>query len=48
MTTCACPPGIHERTCDYCGYVWDDSQCPHEEFQHPCPECDVLPVVQAV
>ena len=44
---CACGVAdTYERLCDYCAYAWDDTRCPHDTYQNPCPECDVVPVPQ--
>jgi hypothetical protein len=38
----------YQRVCDYCDTHWVDTHCPHDIFQNPCPECDVVPLAQLV
>jgi hypothetical protein len=47
---CTCEPDLDDthyaRDCDYCATVSGSVYCIHDNRQDPCPECDVLPVVQ--
>ncbi len=50
--TCDCEPDLDDvhfaRQCDYCGTAAASRRCVHDSYQEPCPECDVVPVVQPV
>jgi hypothetical protein len=46
--TCVREDGRFSRQCDYCGTEWTAGHCSHDDYQDPCPHCDVVPVVQFI
>jgi hypothetical protein len=50
VRACDCEPDLdsnhYARQCDYCATTSAATSCIHDAYQPPCPECDVVPLVQ--